>query len=655
MVTEVVRGPDDLTAEWLADVVGAPVESFETERIGTGQMSQNHRVRLSGDGVPASVVIKVAAEDPTSRATGVGMGAYEREIRFYRELAPRIGGPLAACLATAFDPAEGWFTIVLEDIAPARQGDQIEGCPVDDACLAMEALARLHAPVFADPGLGATPWLNQATPLNQALLSQLLPGFLERYDGRVTPEHQALCERFVASADGWGNDRRPPLGLVHADYRLDNMLFGEAGAPRPLTVVDWQTVSWGPPMLDASYFLGNSLSVEDRRAHEEELVRVYHDGLRAAGIEGFTWEECWADYRRQVFHNVLMAVAAAMLVERTERGDDMFMASLSRGAQQALDLDAVDLLPAPGAGRPAPLRPEPSDEAPHPPGPEELFNESWYFDAVAQDGSLGAYVRLGLYPNLGVAWLTTFVCGPDRPTVAMVDFEAPLPEGGELATAGATLTCEAPLERFRVTHVGAGERFDDPAAALRGESGEPVDVALDLVWETKGQPYAYRLATRYEIPCRVEGSIRVGDEELELRGVGQRDHSWGTRDWWAMDWVWSAGHLDDGTRFHAVQIRMPDAPRIGVGYVQPPDGDLLELDAVRADEEVGGDGLIRSAHLGLDPAGLELDVAPLGWGPLRLTAPDGRTSSFPRAMCRVTAADGRAGWAWLEWNRNQVA
>ena len=61
VVSEVVRTPDDLTVEWLTDSVGAAVESFETERIGTGQMSQNHRVRLSGDGVPASVVIKVAA------------------------------------------------------------------------------------------------------------------------------------------------------------------------------------------------------------------------------------------------------------------------------------------------------------------------------------------------------------------------------------------------------------------------------------------------------------------------------------------------------------------------------------------------------------------------------------------------------------------
>jgi hypothetical protein len=160
------------------------------------------------------------------------------------------------------------------------------------------------------------------------------------------------------------------------------------------------------------------------------------------------------------------------------------------------------------------------------------------------------------------------------------------------------------------------------------------------------------MATRDELPCRVSGTVTVDGEELSLGGVGQRDHSWGTRDWWAMDWVWSAGHLDDGTRFHAVELRIPDGPRLGVGYVQPPDGGVVELDAVAASEEVSGDGLITAARLELAPAGLALDVEPVGWGPLRLTAPDGRVSSFPRGMCRVRSDDGRSGVAWLEWNRN---
>ena len=76
-------------------------------------------------------------------------------------------------------------------------------------------------------------------------------------------------------------------------------------------------------------------------------------------MRGFGWEECWEGYRRQAFLGVLMTVAPAMLVQRTERGDEMFLVTLARYAQQVLDLDAVELLPEPGSGRPPALRPEP--------------------------------------------------------------------------------------------------------------------------------------------------------------------------------------------------------------------------------------------------------------------------------------------------------
>ncbi len=655
----VLQRPEELTSAWLAEALGSgPIDGFAVESIGTGQMSESRRVRIDyapgPDAGPATVVLKTASADENSRSVGVGLGVYDREVRFYSELAPRIGGPLAQCHTAVVDPRDGWFTLLLEDVAPAVQGDQIAGCSAAQARLAIHELAKLHAPVFGDPQLGATPWLNQEMVLGQALMTQLLPGFAERYGERVAAEHLEVCRRFIASLDGWVADRRPPLGLVHGDYRLDNILFGADDAPRRFAVVDWQTVGWGPAMTDVAYFLGGSLTVEDRRAHEQSLVREYFDALHAHGVRGFDWDLCWDGYRRQSFLGIVMTVGPAMLVERTERGDEMFLTTLSRYAQQILDLDALELLPEPGSGRPPALRPEPQEEGRHAPGPEQLWNESWYFDAVSDDGRTGVYTRLGLYPNLGVSWLTAFVCGPERPTVAVVDFAAPLPGGEELTVARERLraehVCESPLQRFRVRLQGAGETHADPSALLRGERGDPVDVAMDLVWETLGEPYAYRVATRYEIPCRVSGTVRVAGETIELRGVGQRDHSWGMRDWWSAEWVWSAGHLDDGTRFHGVEFRLPGAPPIGVGYLQPPAGELVELDSVAASEEVGSNGLITAARIGYGD--LQLQVEPLAFGPLRLEAPDGRVSQFPRAMCRVSADDGRTGVAWVEWNRN---
>jgi hypothetical protein len=120
-----------------------------------------------------------------------------------------------------------------------------------------------------------------------------------------------------------------------------------------------------------------------------------------------------------------------------------------------------------------------------------------------------------------------------------------------------------------------------------------------------------------------------------------------------MDWVWSAGALEDGTRLHAVQLRLASAPTIGVGYVQDAAGELLELERVAAFEDLGEDGLITGARLSLAPPGLDLEIEPLAFGPLRLVSGDGRVSHFPRAMCRIRCADGRRGLAWVEWNLNQ--
>ncbi|HTY97718.1 MAG TPA: phosphotransferase, partial [Solirubrobacteraceae bacterium] len=522
------------------------------------------------------------------------------------------------------------------------------------ATLALTQLGRVHGPLLGDAALAGAEWINRESPLNQGLMAALYAGFIERHGEHVAPEHLEVCSRFVASLDGWSQELRPPLGLVHGDYRLDNMLFGEPGAPRPFAAVDWQTVGWGQVMTDASYFLGGSLTLENRRAHEQELLRGYHDALHEHGVRGFGWEECWEGYRRQAFLGVLMTVVPAMIVQRTERGDEMFLTTLARHAQQVLDLDAIELLPEPGSGRPPALRPDPVDEAPHPAGSEELWNESWYFDAISADGQIGAYTRLGLYPNLGLSWMTTFVCGPDRRTVALIDFAAPLPEGEQLSLATDELRaqhiCIEPLESFEVRVRGSAESFSDAAAVLRGERGDPVELELALRWDTVGEPYAYRATTRYEIPCRVSGTVRCGEETLDFTGVGQRDHSWGVRDWWSAEWMWSAVHLQDGTHLHGVEFRLPGAPPVSVGYSQPPEGGVRELDSVRAEEQVAADGLIEQGRISFGELAVEVD--PLAWGPLLLTSPDGRLSQFPRAMCSVRTGDGRSGVAWVEWNRN---
>lgn len=647
--TPVIERPADLTADWLTSTIGAPVAEFSCERIGTGQMSECYRVSLtySGDDAgPATVVLKVAATDPVSRQTGLALGLYEREVRFYTDIAPRIGGPVAPCYSSAFDTGTAAFHLVLGDAGPAVVGDEIRGATVEQALLALAQLGRLHGPLLGDPAMASAEWLNRETPVNQALSAQLYAGFAERYASTIAPEHRLVCERLVAGFDAYLEAEAAPdrvRGVVHGDYRLDNMLFGEAGADRPLTVVDWQTVTWGPAMTDVAYFLGCALPVQVRRDHYDALLTAYHQALGPnSPVE---LDEVREGVRRQSFFGVMMAIVSSMLVERTGRGDEMFMTMLQRHCQHVLDVDALSVLPEAVAAEP--LTPSPDDDREHPATDEQLWNESWYFDFVDPDQDVGGWLRLGCYPNLGTSWLNGLLCGPGIPTYALVDFT-------DTGAIEMTLDPTEPLATYRVTMRGRGQAYDDPAALLRDEPGRPVDISMDLEWTTSGTPYQYRITSRYEIPCTVTGAVTADGRRFTVSGVpGQRDHSWGVRDWWSMDWVWSALHLDDGTHVHGVDIRIPGAPPIGIGYVQRAGTPLVELQTVTARETFADNGLPVQTTLTLAPGDLTATVEARGHAPVLLTSPDGRVSHFPRAWVTVTTADGRSGVGWVEWNRNQ--
>ncbi len=206
-VHELLERPADLTAEWLTAALGqGTVTAFTVDRIGTGQMSECYRVTptyAAGETGPATLVLKVAAADAGSRQTGLAMGLYEREVRFYTDIAPRLGGPVAPCHHAAYDASTGVFDLVLADAAPADVGDEIQGASFDQARLALSQLGLVHGPLLGDEALAGAEWLNRESPVNQGLIAVLYAGFIDRYGDRVAPEHRVVCERFVASFDAY--------------------------------------------------------------------------------------------------------------------------------------------------------------------------------------------------------------------------------------------------------------------------------------------------------------------------------------------------------------------------------------------------------------------------------------------------------------------
>src|SRR5690606_17604900 len=117
-----------------------------------------------------------------------------------------------------------------------------------------------------------------------------------RLSSGLDPEVVALTEAFVPRIGDYVGDQPRPWTVAHGDFRVDNLLFGGDR----VAVVDWQTVAHGPGLADLAYFLGASLPVEDRRAHERDLVAGYHQRLTAGGVD-LDFDDCWAGYRRYAF------------------------------------------------------------------------------------------------------------------------------------------------------------------------------------------------------------------------------------------------------------------------------------------------------------------------------------------------------------------
>ncbi|KAK7536873.1 aminoglycoside phosphotransferase [Phyllosticta citribraziliensis] len=751
----IVRTPTDLAVEWLRAKTGnSTIESFTYTRIGTGQVSDCYRVfftltdapepphqQQNNHQPPTTAILKVASASATSRRASTLLSLYEREVLFYNELAPAIAisdaSPLAHCYHSSFHADDGSFCLLLGDAgADAVVGDDIAGATLAQARAAMAGLGRLHR-VGQDERRKAEwagkSWFRRARQIEQTQLQALYGGFVERFGERVGSREREVCERLVEVFDVVDAEERGESvvqGLVHGDYRLDNMLFaaekGGVGEPDrgdgetnglPLTVVDWQTVSWGPAMADVAYFLGTALTVDMRRQHGEELLQTYFDALGPEAV--LSLEQCRKGVRRQAFYGIVMSIVSPMLVGRTERGDALFLGILSRHCEHVLDLGALDTLPQPQAV-PVPLAPEPQDEQRHETRQEEYWQESWYFDFIDEAQGLGGYIRIGVDANRGKTWYTAMLCGPGRPTIALVNFEAPVPTGEDLAIKTpafeARHTVVEPLRQFSISLSGTARAYEDPAVLLREEgsrgkeqeqeAGEPVHIRLNLTWHTEGVPYQYRLTTRYEIPCSVSGDVSIlasstssSPATTQISNVpGQRDHSWGSRDWWTPRWVWNAAHLVDGTHMHGLDLLLPPGGmRLYVGYIQQQQsssgdndpanaggGKIRELSkhSVSATLFDARDELPVTADIELETereqgqlsnaetAALTLHFEAKGHGPLRLVDPasagdidggndaangDGnpkaRVALFPRAWGTVTTGDGRRGVAWMEWNR----
>ena len=343
--------PAEIDAAWLARMLADAGHAFDVTRVtvepvGTGQLGDTVRltVEYGERSGPRTLIGKFAATSADSRAIAGAWRLYEREVDFYRKLAPTARISTATCYGAALGE-DGSFALLLADCSPARVGDQFAGIAPDLAHQVMREAARLHSAFWGQVETPEFVWLDTG-PLAQPfyvadVLRGVWPGFRNRYADKLTDDMVRVCERLAERYESYSRLLDRPRCVTHNDFRPDNMLFGEDGR---VTVVDWQSAGLGQNAVDVAYLIGGAYGSADRRAIEGVLLDTYHRELVEQGVAGYSRADLAEDYRHFSFAGINVAVGAAMMVNRTERGDRMFLTMLDRHVSHVLDAGALAIL-----------------------------------------------------------------------------------------------------------------------------------------------------------------------------------------------------------------------------------------------------------------------------------------------------------------------
>jgi hypothetical protein len=347
--------PADVTAQWLSAALSragaaVTVTSAETTPVGTGQTGATYRVAVTyadqQPGLPAKFIVKLPSQDDTVRER-VALG-YRSEHAFYTTVADRVAVPMPRCYHCEIGSDGADFVLLLADMSPAEQGDQIAGCTEAEARLAVTALAGLHAPTWCDAALDGLPGVVMPRPDADGakgfgdIATMAADITVDKLGARMTGEDRETLAAAMSRVTPWLLAAGDRFALLHGDYRLDNLLF-DPDRTR-VSVVDWQTLGVGLPARDLAYFTATSVPPDERAATEPDLVRVYHSALAGHGVRDYSVEQCWQDYRLAVVQAPLITALGFAFASSTERGDEMALTMLHRGCRALRELGTLELL-----------------------------------------------------------------------------------------------------------------------------------------------------------------------------------------------------------------------------------------------------------------------------------------------------------------------
>ena len=349
----------EITPSWLTwalrsgdYLAQANIVAITAQAIGqeVGFLDGLARLHLTYDhdegGAPTSVVVKIPSGEAAYRQIGNRYHAYEREIRFYDEVAPSSPVRLPRCFYRGMDQAADAYLLVLEDLGAMSAGDQVQGLTQAQAQAAVEAIGKLHACWWETPALETLDWMPHRN-IQPARYRQFWPRFRETIGPLLPASALALGERVGDHLEGLlrAMEQRPHT-IVHSDFRADNLLFDDLSRPDPVVIVDWQLAIRSRGAMDVARLLCGSMSSADRSACEMVVLLHWHQTLETGGVTGYSFQQALHDYKMGALLCLYFPVTIHEAEEAAgKRGVALADAQIKRFFTAALELEAESVLP----------------------------------------------------------------------------------------------------------------------------------------------------------------------------------------------------------------------------------------------------------------------------------------------------------------------
>ncbi|MDB6060577.1 MAG: hypothetical protein JWM78_680 [Verrucomicrobiaceae bacterium] len=308
---------DQITRDWLNRTLQQRYPDLVVEQMRVVEVISSHTTKLRLElefnaagqlcGIPKQVCLKAnLSGDPLSS------DACKVEAQFYRHIRDDIGVPAPVCYFADWDEGDAvkgehpQGLVILEDliVEGGTFGHSTRPISIEGARKALDGFAALHAGLWDK--LQNNNWINVA--MSEGAPDSDLFNHLSKYMylNLESPEFRALLPQWLLDDPEHlgrafkllvAHERREtmPRCLIHGDSHLGNSYFRPDGTR---IFIDFQLITAGHPWRDLTYFLVGSLTVEDRRKAERELLQHYLDRLEVHGAGGrLSFEKLWDEYR----------------------------------------------------------------------------------------------------------------------------------------------------------------------------------------------------------------------------------------------------------------------------------------------------------------------------------------------------------------------